>query len=147
MRDEAINPGIQEALFEDLSWMAIFDNQHSALRNNGKDWEEGRRFQCDSSVMLNRSLKIKRPVFGLCWKCPWRFVARADIDAAEEDRVESMDKSIWVCVHGCGPRRNARVSKRCAEEWIDLMDCNTYSTSIPYCCSSARCFRRYVNAM
>lgn len=69
--------------------MAVFDDEHGALWHDGEDGEEVGRDEWLGPEVFDGAFRVVGSVFRFCRECPWGLVAGADVDAAEEDRVDS----------------------------------------------------------
>jgi len=58
------------------------------LGKNAQDREERCRFQFFGAEPFDGAFEIVWAVLGFRGKGPWRFVARGDVDAAQEDGME-----------------------------------------------------------
>jgi hypothetical protein len=66
-----------------------FDDEHGTLGHDAENGEEWRSREGGCVEVGDGALEVVGRVIGFGGQCPGRFVAGADVDAAEEDRMES----------------------------------------------------------
>lgn len=117
VRDKAINPGVEETFLKRLTRVPVFDNKHGALGHDTEDREKGRCGQGRGREVSDRAFEVVRPVVSFRRQRPGRFVAGADVDAAQEDRMESSAR----LVSGVSGYQRRRQGHRIGDEAGEVM--------------------------